>query len=821
MQPSPDNSFTVAQLSVALGVSKQTVLNDLAGTPPSVTRIVRGNEARAWTLAALPEAINARFRAKAVELGYEWQTYRDSCLSCTAAGLRVWQPDIPLAELADASIAEAHKLRDALLPALQRKDDLRFSDAEHVRLGLEEYRRAFGHAVSERHWHRLFDRTLRRDAGAEDWQRLEIYLPDRLACKSASAYVLPAEHRFARLLEFLKGFANPSAPTRAEIAALWAEAFECYEAEAATPGEQRAVRRELLAFLRRHAPWLADSRNALRVAFERKFSRWIAGNRNAAVLLNGREEKRGVPTAPPIPQADIDLLAATAAFKCGGRIAQAKRELVAQGERSGLTKQGLELLAGRGSRKSYVNRRILNQVAPDVKAIMPYELGKKAIDDATAHIERDYSKLVSMQVVNADDFTLPVYFYVPDGLGWYTLTRGQCLLMLDVRSWKIVAYSLQPERNYNSLVIRTLMNRVCSAWGIPGVWYFERGIWQNALLVKGEAPAGWQPSLSWTEAKVGWERLGVRFLHAIRARSKPVERVGGLLQDLMHGVRGYCGRNERVDLPADTKRAMDDLKFKRVAHPGELFLSFDEWNEQLRGLIERYNANSQDGEILQGLSPDEAFEKCWPHDNPPARLDANSWHLVSHYSRPVPVTANGITFRIGNRKFNYRNERTGQDRGQTVLAWFDPECPEFLCVTDLNRKHPYLVERSAKVDFLAEPGDLALECELSKAAAHSSYPRTRYHTLKAKFAPTFRRNLVDVATAETAQEISRQRETLAAEQKQASVRIAKARKQATTLGIRPTLVEDSPRAAEAIDLMAEARLEHERQKLSAAKTEVP
>ena len=323
-------------------------------------------------------------------------------------------------------------------------------------------------------------------------------------------------------------------------------------------------------------------------------------------------------------------------------------------------------------------------MAGDVEAIKPFFLNKKVRDDATAHLARDYSKLASMEIINADDFTFPVYCYISDGDGWFNLMRGQCLLMLDVRSWKVIAWSLQPERNYNSLVIRTLMNHVCTGWGIPGTWYFERGIWQNSHVVKGTVPPGWNDALSWLEAKIGWENLGVKFQHAIRARTKPVERVGGLLQDLMHGIRGYCGRDERRDCPEATKRAKEDLKWHRVNHPGELFLSFDEWHDQLGQLIDRYNAASQDGKVLQGLSPDEAFEKCWPHNNPPARLDANSWHLLAHYVRPVPVTTNGICFGIGSKSFVYRNERTGQDRGKTVLAWFDPESPEFLCVTDMN-----------------------------------------------------------------------------------------------------------------------------------------
>src|SRR5690606_9905887 len=130
---------------------------------------------------------------------------------------------------------------------------------------------------------------------------------------------------------------------------------------------------------------------------------------------------------------------------------------------------------------------------------------------------------------------------------------------------------------------------------------------------------------------------------------KPVERVGGLLQDLMHGLRGYCGRDERRDCPQATKQAMDEVKARQVNHPGELFFSFEEWNTELARLIDQYNATSQDGQVLAGLSPDEAFEKNWPHNDPPSRIDANCWHLVAHYVRPVNVTVNGISFYIGGR----------------------------------------------------------------------------------------------------------------------------------------------------------------------------
>lgn len=768
--------YTASQIANAARLGKRNVLRTLAEVPTAGSTFVQGNEAPVWTVDVLPASIHKAIASHASANGLSLADYLD-------AFVKPWKPALPISRVDERCIEDAKKLRDALLPALQRMDSKVLSSADRIRMGLEDYKRAFGHEISERHWQRLLSRTLWRDGGMEDFHRLEIYLPEKPKAKAEVQGPLPNENRFTPILEVIRACADLNAPTPREKAAIWLETFETYDSEAQTRREKRQWRRALVKFLYRHAPALAKSEHALRVAFDRKFERWLKADKSAAALLDRREDRKGVPSAEPIPQDDIDRLVWHAAANCGGRVAQAVREHAEKGERSGLTKETVELITRPFARKSHVNRRLADQLLNDVNGLMPFFTGKKTIDDATAHVERDYSKLVSMQVINADDFTFPVYFYVPDGEGWFTLTRGQCLILLDVRSWRVVAYSLQPDRNYNSLVIRTLMNRVCNDCGIPENWYFEMGIWKNALLVKGNPPAGWESALSWPEVKIGWENLGVKFRHAIRARTKPVERVGGLLQDLMHGIRGYCGRDERRDCPEVTKRAMQDVQFRRVNHPGELFLSFEEWDEQLGQLIERYNGTSQDGKVLNGLSPDEAFEKFWPTDNPPARLDANSWHLVAHYVRPVPVTTNGISFRIGNKKFVYRSERTGQDRGKTVLAWFDPSSPDLLCVTDANRKNPYLVERATDVDFLAEDGDPVFKRELAKAASHSKYSRARFHTLNAKFAPTFRRNVVDFETAETAQEITRQRTAKLAEQTANRAESTKARENLRRLGM--------------------------------------
>lgn len=747
--------WTAAQIYVAAGLSRRWVLRALARTPASGSVIVQGNETKCYTFDVLPGCIQQAITKNGAAMGLNNAEYLESLC-------RPWTPPAPLEQIDDGCIEDAKKLRAALLPALQSNV---LTGAERVRRGLDDYKREFGHEITARHWQRLIERTQRRAGGGADFDRLELYLPENPKLKPEARRMTPGESDFADVLQIIRACREANAPSDGEKAAIWNAAFEIFD-EAANPKKKKYLRRALVKFLFRHAPALASGEHALRVSFDRKFERWIEGGKSAPALLDGRIEKRGVTTGEPLPKRDVDQITWHAAANCGGRVAQAVRDFAASGERSGLSPKTLEVITRPAARKSYVNRRLMANVSREVQELVPFFLGKKAIDDVTAHVQRDYSKLASMEVVSADDFTMPVYFYIPDGNGWFTLTRGQCLIFLDVRSWKVIAYSLQPERNYNSLVIRTLMNRVCQDNGIPGTWYFERGIWKRSCLVNGRAPVGWNEALSANEAQVGWENLGVKFKYAMRARTKPVERVGGMLQDLMHGIRGYCGRDERRDCPEQTKRAIDEVAARRVEHPGELVLSFMEWDEQLAQVIDRYNATSQAGNVLQGLSPDEAFEKYWPADNPPARLDEKSWHLLAHYVRPIHVTANGICFRVGKKSYVYRNERTGQDRGKTVLAWFDPETPDFIAVTDMDRKKPYLVERSLPVDFLAAPGDANYENEIAKAAAHSSYLRTRYHSLKATFRPTFRRNVVDVQTAATAQELQQQREEYTARERE-------------------------------------------------------
>ena len=156
--------------------------------------------------------------------------------------------------------------------------------------------------------------------------------------------------------------------------------------------------------------------------------------------------------------------------------------------------------------------------------LMEQHHGPRAARDNGAYLDRYWGNMPSMAWINMDDCTLPIYFYVPDGKGWFTLMRGQFLLAIDTRSTCILGYALIPERGYNARVIRTLITHVCDEYGLPTKgFYFERGIWECSRILKGVKDG--DAALGWQETERGLTEFGLVFKHAIRARSKPVERV--------------------------------------------------------------------------------------------------------------------------------------------------------------------------------------------------------------------------------------------------------------------------------------------------------
>jgi hypothetical protein len=725
-------SFTAAQIAAALGNTPQSVRKQMRDLPPSGVRIIAGNEAAIWTVELLPAPLRERLAAEAT---------RQHCRTIEAMlalPRQQWQPSIPLGKISDADIQAATKLRDALKPWLIQQHDPNLSTAELESRGVEDYRRIFGNRITSRYWRALFTRTLRRDNGAEEWNRLEIYLSDRLKQKDAPASVvseaLAAD--FAELESFIVGCTNPHAPNAAERAAVWTLALGKFTSLLNAGESQKSAARRVRQFLFARASFLAVSRDALLKAFNRKLEAMENSGGDARVLRDGREENG---TRFALPDTDRDLLIHRAAFRYRGVIAPAWRDLL----RTGFSSDVIERYAGQSQNKSHVPVSVMDSVGPEVEILTVMHRGPRAFDSQKGYVTRSYDGISSLQCISGDDFTLNTYFYIPDGNGWFQLTRGQVILFIDFRTLRILGWALEPRKSYSSLTIRSLCTHVFGEFGVPEILYFERGLWKSATLLKGKTePFGF------TEISQGLREFGIKFIHAIRPRTKAVERVGGMFQDIAEAEPGYCGRDERRDAPESLRKQMAEVAARKV-HPSKYFYSLDQWNKRIGQLVEQYNTEAQQGHMLAGLSPDQAFEKHMSRDNPPMQFDAGLRYLLANDKRLARVTLNGVTIQIGKTKFNYRGQEIAHLVGREVLAWFDPENPETIVVTNPDRTNPICVARSENpnaLESLIAPESGTLGRELSRIEGQASHMKTRFNVVKAKFVLPQRQLLADANT---------------------------------------------------------------------------
>jgi len=800
-------TFSASWIAAWLNINKRTVWSYLNGYPETEERIVNGNLTKYWKLEVLPESLQNRLRR--IALQHRFRNAEEMLLQEPP----FFKPAVALAQCDAGVIARARLLQQAQARALER----RLSRSEWEEIAVDDYKRIVG-PVSTRHCMDLLYRTVDRAGEAAEYWRLELYLPERPRRSSdrsnERAKAKSCNADFDPLMEWIQSCCkNPAALENSEIDDLWTETVQLFD-ELSDERNPKRLKRALLDYLWSHVPdperQLASSPETLRRNFDRKLAACRAqGTIQIGILADGRNERLGVLTAEPFPQEDIERAAGYSLFVCGGRAIQGIRELVQMAD-SGLTQKSLAKLARPKKSKSYVNARFLKQVILLIRQVERFFYGKKAIDDGTPSLRRIYTNMRSMTAITADDFTWPVYAYLTNPDGSFILTRGQCLLYIDCRSLSILGWSIQPERNYNSLAIRNLDNEVCRRWGIPKFKIYERGIWKTANVVNNAAPVGWVDAHSPAQYKIGWAHLGVRIIHAKRARSKPAELVGGLLQNRMERVLGYCGRDERRDCPEVTRKNKLEVESGRV-HPDGKFLTFDNWEKTLRTLIELYNNDKQEGYILNGRSPDQAFQEFWPHDDPPTPFEGPHWHLNAHWVSKRTVTKNGVHFEIGKENFDYGRAQWLKV-GQEVLAWFNSKFPEILGVTDLKSRNAIVIERTRDVDFLSAmdadgPGGKIFRQETANVNALNRLDRTQFNVLKKQFEPTFRTAIVPKEIAVTGEIFDAGRKMIEDRKMEEQSRAGAIGRRAASLGVPRAACRNDEETREALDLMKSAREE--------------
>jgi hypothetical protein len=731
----PSSIFPASAFALVLRVSRQAVFKMLDGISPAGAIERGGRLVSAWSVSDLPASMQVRLCEIAEQKGCR------NAEHALADAPKRWSPELPLNKVAAPSVERAMKVREALRPALLTMDTGAVSVAEFERRGLADYERVFGFAISARHFRRIIQRVLDRDRGFSEWDRLELYLDERPAAQTLTArHGKMPEVDWSDLDHSIELYHTAEESEGARRAQLWTAVCTWLDehTEEGNPSA-RGGKALVLDYLSARAPFLAKNRDSLRELLRLKYARWKNGDGRPSSIRDLRGERSGHRRAVAITEEDKKMLLARA-LQYGGGLSQAWRELQREEK---LSPAILAFYPFDPARKSHVPRAVRAQLKQDIKILKPHVHGPRNVRASGPFVGRDPSAMKSGDWFQADDLTAPVYFYDEDSP--FEPKRGQILLMIDFRALYCLGFVLIAEPNYSAFDIRNLITTVHDAYGLPrGGFYFENGIWRKSRLLHGR-----RDDVDWTETEMGLREF-VQFRHAKEARGKVVEGIFGILQNTMGLERGYVGRDERHDKYEHVQKQLTAIRARR-AHASEFLYERAEWAARFEQIVELYNNEVQNGKYLPGLSPRQGYEQYFGAEGL-TRLPTHCRYILSQHRIPTTVGRNGISFRFGKNLFRYKNEDTGRLLGQSVLAWFNPENPAVLHVTDRDRQFLCSVERDDDIPAMdATPEDL--DAAMSRNASHLAYGRRLFRSIRPLFSDAFisrmsARVVVDNATPE-------------------------------------------------------------------------
>lgn len=771
MNPFP--TYTAADLARVLGRPARVIRRALNGVPVAGQRAVRGNLAALYDLAALPAALQKQLEAVRVQRGL-------ATVAALFTKAAPWQPEIPWRDVCNEQQTEALKIQRALLPVLERHRSPILENGELVEIGLRNYAREFGAEISPERWRYLFNRTLERDRGLEQFHRPELFLPGNLkrAANTAPQTAAEVPEEFRRLHALILGFANPAQPSADEKALLWKRCFEHLQPQAESRRKFKRARLRLLKFMWITAPWLAASPNALRVALDRAIAAGREENGAASAFADGRSERRGVAVLPPYDPEQVALANYTAARFTGGRRAEAVRELVAAGA---ITDARIKQAVENAASKSHLPASLRAEMRI-VPALQVCALGERATKKMVPPRKLKYDGIFSLTCMTGDDHTPDCYVAVPDTEGWFAVMRPQLIIVNDFRSSRIVGRANVPRPQYTAFDVFAAFKAAFKYLkAIPDFILREGGLWRKSNLVnslgsigtplrQGNGRTRKERQHSPAEVEFGLERKGLLFVDTMeqlaerlgqaaitfresyQPRSKPVE---GIIRELTHICQRlpcYTGSDERLNCPEATRKAVDLVRGKK-ARPADVgMLLWDEWVETVDRVIAKYNATKQEGRRLtnpltgEAMSPDEAFQVFNNTDDPPNGFDAQCEVLLARIQIEVEVKLPNIRRKqypcgfVEIMGHTYCSEETGARIGQKLLAHFDPEYPESCTFSDLKLRHPFTVPR-------LEPNNALLpdpQTPITTAQAQRTIQpvRASYKAMETKFQFVARRALV-------------------------------------------------------------------------------
>jgi hypothetical protein len=678
--------FTIAQIAHALGKTRQAVRSSLANMPPSGAVIVQGVEAAAWTVATLSERLRVQLADTAARRGFRDIT------SLLEARCTPWASPIDPQRVQQKFMDRAVLLREAMAAPLARHNEL--TAGELAALGVAEFCRVFDReSLSAKQWKRLYDRTVLRDGGAENWQRLEIYLDDAAFQKAAS---LPKAARKVVFLhreldETINNLENKQNPTADDRKWLFDVTFAHYERLVGSHPEKRdrrAIKSSLIAYLHGAIPALSKTPKALRRVFEIHYKEWIAAGRNPEVLTDRRKTNSGFFRRPDFTQDNMRI--AQEAVNFGGSESLAHRQLRKRGE---LSPEYVEYYPyDIRHDKSHVPRSTRDAVTSIVEAALPLHRSEHDFRMAGPYISRDWSGIWPGDWISGDDVTWNHYWFDEDEIGGINYVgRGECLLFTDLRSHFPLTFCLIPGR-YNGQFIRSSLLDVHDKIGLPRVGgYWEQGVWKSRWMFGERAR---KHARHWRETEKDFKQHNFQFeaRHATTPRAKPIEGLLRILQERMRNEPGFVGFNERLE---KYERMQDFLARVRNGkeHPANELLSKRDWGKRIEAILGEFAHEPQQGKMLDGQSPSEMWYAALER-RPLRKLADTERYILASHAESVRPGDRGIKLK-GVPGAVYCSDELGalEFRGREMRAYYNIECPELATVATLDHQRFFTVKR--------------------------------------------------------------------------------------------------------------------------------
>ena len=649
--------FTAAQLAAWHDVSRARVHQWMVGVKPRKMK-GRGGLEYHWSVSELRLWLYRDLEEQANRLLFRNVSH------LLATDPAPWEPAHPVSELARDAVDKARVRRSILAPILAAPDAETVEVSILVKRALLAFRQHDNRLAAGEWAVRIWiEDARRRDKSLARWDRLEIYLDEKPALKSASEIMDEqlASIDAGSLLALLSHIAAIGGPDEAGTCEVWHAVFVEHSIQSGVGSSPLGVKQKLLQILDEKLPGFVPSSASTRsMAWQRRYDKWKAGGCVAQALKDGRAGRAGrKPDNYVAPEEE------RAIQEIAGRMHRPNRVRA-------LEEYAKLPTCREALREVITRRRKSRQNMPEflMCAATPPHPRKKLEEFkarcGTFEVMPDHTR----REVEAGDWWLfddmsqntPFWFekIEPDeeeGSRHQVTVCRQSILAMDQKSGKWLGCELigRARDSYRAEDILRFFYRLFSLYGLPrrGL-VLELGTWVSKVISGGREETIPMAEEEKEKVMVGLRQLGIEIRHKFTPTGKAcIESGFGNFQTQVEvQVRALNLGRKRGERPADEKKA------SRVAagsvHPQAVgMLHIEELRKEVEAVIASLNSRVKEGKLQHGV-PDEVWEQSLKAKPlPPLPLD--KIHLFMPLQKEVcirgghaQVTFNGRVLRFIN-----------------------------------------------------------------------------------------------------------------------------------------------------------------------------